>query len=119
MSLTFKSTTSEMVQIIVRDADGSRRVATLERDLNNPRKWAGSIDHPSGQRWPVDTFDPDAVAALDKLAHAFVSREVDFRQSKSRGHRPEPKAYDHNRRVLDDGNDAPIIMGPRDSRYRS
>ena len=34
MSLTFRSTISEMVQIVVRDADGSKRVATLERDPN-------------------------------------------------------------------------------------
>jgi hypothetical protein len=117
MSLSYRSTVAEMVQIIVRDADGSKRVATLERDVGNPRRWTGSVDHPSGQRWPVDTFDPDAVAALDKLAHAFVSREVDFRQSKSRGHRPEPKAFDYNRQLLDGGDDAPITMGPRDSRY--
>ena len=119
MSLTFRSTVAERVQISVVDADGSKRVATLERDPSNPRKWAGSVDHPSGQRWPVDTFDPDSTAALDKLAHAFVSREIDYRQSKGRGHRPEPKAFDYNRRLLD-GDDAPlIIMGPRDSRNRS
>jgi hypothetical protein len=119
MSLTFKSTISERVQIIVRDTDGSKRVATLERDPSNPRKWAGSVDHPSGERWPVDTFDPDAVAALDKLAHALVSREVDYRQSKGRGHRPEPKAFDYNRRLLDGNDDVPITMSQRDSRYRS
>ena len=118
MSLTYRSSISEMVQIVVTDTDGSRRVATLERDPSNPRKWAGSVDHPSGQSWRVDTFDPDATAALDKLAHAFVSREVDFRQSKARGHRPEPKRPDFNQRVLDGGDDAQITMSQRDNRRR-
>ena len=118
MTLTFRSTTSEMVQIIVRDADGSKRVATLERDPNNPRRWAGSVDHPSGQRWSVDTYDPDSTAALDKLAHAFVARECDYRASRSRGHRPEPKQFDYNRQLLDGSDDAPITMSERDNRRR-
>jgi hypothetical protein len=46
----------------VRDSDGSKRVATLERDPYNARKW---------EHWTVDTFDPDAVAALGKLSQAF------------------------------------------------
>ena len=117
MSLTYRSSISEMVQIVVRDADGSKRVATLERDPNNPRKWAGSVDHPSGERWSVDTFDPDATAALDKLAHAFVSREVDYRQSKGRGHRPAPQMRpDINQRLSDTGEVAPIVRTDRDSR---
>jgi hypothetical protein len=118
MSLTFRSSISEMVQIIVRDADGSKRVATLERDPSNARKWSGSVDHPSGQRWSVDTYDPDATAALDKLAHAFVSREVDYRVSKGRGHKPEPKMRDMNRQLLDGGDDAIITTSERDHRPR-
>jgi hypothetical protein len=104
--ISFRSSISEMVQIVVRDSDGSKRVATLERDPSNPRKWAGSIDHPSGQRFPVSTFDPDSAAALGKLSEAFVSREVDYRQSKGRGHRPEPQRRDANRNV--DSMPAPI-----------
>ena len=107
-----------MVQIIIRDSDGSKRVATLERDPGNVRRWSGSVDHPGGQRWSVDTFDPDAVAALDKLAHAFVSREVDYRQSKGRGHRPEPKQFDYSRQLHDGSDDAPITMSERDHRPR-
>ena len=116
MSLTYRSTISEYVQIVVRDSDGSKRVATLERDPGNPRNWSGSIDHPGGASWSVQSFDPDATAALDKLAHAFASREVDFRQSKARGHRPEPKRPDFNQRVPDTGDYAPITMSGRDNR---
>src|SRR5260370_42343698 len=106
-----------MVDVVVRDADGSKRVATLERDPSNPRKWAGSVDHPGGASWSVDALDPDAVAALGKLSEAFVSREVDFKQSKARGHRPEPKRPDFNRPVFDGSDNAPITMGERDSRF--
>jgi hypothetical protein len=109
MSLTFRSSISEMVQIVVRDADGSKRVATLERDPST-HKWAGSVDHPSGEKWSVNTFDPDAVAALGKLSQAFVAREVDFRASKGRGHRPEARPRDLNVRVDEFGQNiaAPI-----------
>jgi len=110
VTLTFKSTTRERVQIVVVDSDGSKRVATLERDLSNPRKWSGSVDHPSGMRWSVDTFGHDSVDALDKLSHALVSRESDYAASKGRGHRPEPKIYDHNRPV---DSVAPIKPIPR------
>ena len=116
MSLTYRSSISEMVQIVVRDADGSRRVATLERDPGNPRRWTGSVDHPSGQKWSVDTFDPDAVAALGKLAHALVSREVDYRQSRSRDHRPDPQIRDANQRLPETGDFAPIVRNDRDNR---
>ncbi|MBR1298548.1 hypothetical protein [Bradyrhizobium sp. AUGA SZCCT0042] len=105
MALVFRSTTSEMVQIVVRDSDGSQRVATLERDPYNPRRWRGSVDHPSGARYSVDTFDPDAIAALGKLSDALVSRESDYAQSKGRGHRREPSMRDANVRVDDIGND--------------
>jgi hypothetical protein len=110
MTLTFRSSTSEMVQIIVRDTDGSRRVATLERDPNNSRKWVGSVDHPSGQKFSVGTFSPDSTDALGKLSQAFVSREVDYRQSKGRGHRPEPGMRDPNVSIRDDGSAPPTIM---------
>jgi hypothetical protein len=110
MALVFRSTTSEMVQIIVRDSDGSRRVATLERDQHNPRRWAGSVDHPSGQRFSVDTFDPDAISALGKLTDAFVSKESDYHQAKGRGHRREPSMRDANIRVDDLGNDINAVV---------
>ena len=116
MSLTFRSSIPERVQIVVTDTDGSRRVATLERDPNNQRKWTGSVDHPGGQRFRVDTFDPDSSTALGKLAEAFVSREIDYRQSKARGHRPEPKRPDFNQRVPDSGDYAPIVRDQRDNR---
>jgi hypothetical protein len=110
MSLVFRSTTSELVQVVIRDADGSKRVGTLERDPHNPRRWSGSVDHPSGQRFSVDTFDPDAISALGKLTDALVSRESDYAQAKGRGHRREPAMRDANIRVDDIGNDvtAPV-----------
>lgn len=110
MSLTFRSTIAEYVQIIVRDSDGSKRVATLERDPNNSRNWVGSVDHPSGTKYAVDASGVDSTDAIGKLAQAFVSREIDYRQSKNRGHRPEPKAFDYNVAVADDGSSPPPIV---------
>jgi hypothetical protein len=110
MALTFRSTIAEYVQIIVRDSDGSKRVATLERDPNNSRKWVGSVDHPSGVKYSVDANGCDSTDALDKLSHAFVSREIDYHQSKNRGHRPEPKPFDYNVSVHDDGSSPPPIV---------
>jgi hypothetical protein len=110
MALTFRSTIAEYVQIIVRDTDGSKRVATLERDPNNSRKWIGSVDHPSGTRYSVDASGVDSTDALDKLSHAFVSREIDYQQSKNRGHRPEPKPFDYNVSIADDGSSPPPIV---------
>jgi hypothetical protein len=91
------------VQIAIRDADGSLRVATIERDRNNPRAWVGSVDHPSGEKWSVRTFEADAVAALGQLAQAFASREVDFKESKGRGHKRVTPHRDANVRVDDRG----------------
>jgi hypothetical protein len=110
MSLVFRSTTSELVQIVIRDADGSRRVGTLERDPHNPRRWSGSIAHPSGERFSVNTFDPDPVSALGKLTDALVSKESDYAQAKGRGHRREPSMRDNNVVVNDFGDDiqAPV-----------
>jgi len=111
VSLTFRSTVSELVQIVVRDADGSTRVARLQRDLTNPRKWSGSVEHPSGTKWAVDTFSHDAVDAIDKLAHAFVSRESDYAAAKGRNHRPAPTLRDPNVRVDDVGNNTAAPVG--------
>ena len=85
--VTYRSTISTYVQIIVRDSDGSKRVATLEQDPDNQRTWHGSIDHPSGQKYSVDAYSPDEVDALGKLAQAFVSKEGAYAASK--GQRPQ------------------------------
>ena len=108
--VTYRSTIAEYVQIIVRDSDGSKRVATLERDLTNGRNWRGSVDHPSGTKYSVDANGIDSTDAIGKLAQAFVSREIDYRQSKNRGHRPEPKPYDRSVSVADDGSSPPPFV---------
>jgi hypothetical protein len=111
--VTYASTTPIYVQIIIRDSDGSKRVATLEQSLGNARKWTGSVDHPSGTRFSVDTYSADEVDALGKLAEAMVSKEKDYSASKGRGHRP-PNRYDRdiNVRVDEFGNNiaAPITQ---------
>ena len=111
MTLTFRSTTTELVQITVRDADGSLRLARLQRDLSNPRKWSGSVEHPSGTRWSVDTFSHDPVDAIDKLAHAFVSRESDYAASKGRNHRPAPTLRDTSVKVDETGGNVAAPIG--------
>jgi len=103
--VTYRSTISAYVQIIVGDRDGSKRVATIEQDPNNTRKWTGSVDHPSGQKYSVDTYSPDEVDALGKLAQAFVSKEHEYAASKGRGHRfPNRHDRDLNVRIDEGGN---------------
>ena len=113
--VTYRSTISAYVQIIIRDRDGSKRVATLEQDPHNARKWTGSVDHPSGTKYSVDTYSPDEVDALGKLATAMVSKESEYNASKGRGHRPEPAMRDLNQRVDEYGNNlaAPITSQRR------
>ena len=111
--VTYRSTISAYVQIIIRDRDGSKRVATLEQDPTNQRTWHGSVDHPSGQKYSVDAYSPDEVDALGKLAQAFVSKEGAYAASKGRGHR-FPNRYDRDVNVSVDefGNNiaAPITQ---------
>jgi hypothetical protein len=71
------------------------------------------VDHPSGTKYAVDASGIDSTDAIGKLAQAFVSREIDYRHSKNRGHRPEPKPFNYNVSVHDDGTlPAPIIPNP-------
>lgn len=108
MVITYKSTGTERIQISILDSDGSKRVGTLERDPNNNRIWKGSVDHPSGETFPLEFHDPnpDPSIALGGLAQAVTSRENDYRQSKSRGHRPAPQPVDRNLRLHEE---SPII----------
>jgi hypothetical protein len=112
--VTYASTTPIYVQIVIRDSDGSKRVATLAQDTNNKRKWTGSVDHPSGTKYSVDTYSADEVDALGKLAEAMVSKESDYNASKGRGHRP-PNRYDRdvNVRVDEFGNSLAAPITPR------
>ena len=112
--VTYRSTVQTYVQIIVRDQDGSKRVATLEQDPYNKRKWTGSVDHPSGMKYSVDTYSPDEIDALGKLAQAFVSKEHEYAASKGRGHRvPDRHARDVNVPVDDFGEYRNAQIKPR------
>ena len=111
--VTYRSTISSYVQIVIRDRDGSKRVATLEQDPHNARKWTGSVDHPSGTKYSVDTYSADEVDALGKLAQAFVSKEGEYNASKGRGHRPEPAMRDLNQRVDEFGTNIGADVIPR------
>jgi hypothetical protein len=113
MALTYKSTIQEYVQIIIRDSDGSTRVATLERNLDNPRNWNGSIEHPSGEKWTADSFSPDSAAAIGDLAQMFVSRESDYRQAKARNHHRTPERAPLTRAVVVSENMVPTYSIPR------
>jgi hypothetical protein len=109
MAITFRSSIQEMVQIKIRDADGSTRVAVLQRDPNNSRKWSGAVEHPSGERWAINTFDPDEFSALGNLSQALVSRQSDYREAKIRGHRRALPTIDRNVPVDDAGSETFII----------
>jgi hypothetical protein len=115
MSLTFRSTISQVFKIIGEDTDGSRRVATATRIPGTQERWELQLTHPSGRNWSASFNGPNVLDALGALVN---DKNVEYVQERSRGHKPEPKMRDMNRQLLDGGDDAPITMSERDSRPR-
>jgi hypothetical protein len=61
------------------------------------------LQHPSGRNWEA-TYHDEAI--LDALGELITSKDIEFKQDKGRGDRPQPQPYDHNRQV---DSVAPII----------
>jgi hypothetical protein len=107
MVLTFRSTISETFKLIGQDSDGSRRVAVATRIPGAQARWDLKLEHPSGRSWKGDFSGPNV---LDALAELLNSKDIEYRQERNRGHRPEPsQSFDYNRRLPDDGNIAPLV----------
>jgi hypothetical protein len=109
MTLTFRSTISETFIIIGEDSEGSRRVATATKNPSDQRRWDMLLEHPSGRNWSGTFHGPNVLDALGELLN---SKDIEYRQERNRGHRPEPKPFDYNRRLPDDGIIAPIVGNP-------
>ena len=110
MVLTFASTIAEVFKIIGEDSDGSRRVAVATRLPGTYARWDLELTHPSGRSWKGDFTGTNI---LDALGEMLNSKEIEYRQARNRGHRPEPKVFDHNR---DPGGVAPITGIPTNRR---
>jgi hypothetical protein len=109
MALTFRSTISETFKIIGQDSDGSRRVAVATRVPGQQARWDLQLQHPSGRAWKGDFHGPNV---LDALGELLTSKDIEYKQERNRGHRPEPKIYDANRQLPEVGDFAPIIPIP-------
>lgn len=114
MALTFRSSTPEVFKIIGEDSDGSRRVAVATRVPGSQERWELQLTHPSGRNWSAVFNGPNVLDALGALVN---DKNVEYRQERARGHKPEPPMYDHNRRLPDVGDHTPIFMNQRDTRY--
>jgi hypothetical protein len=106
MVLTYRSTIAEKFKIIGEDSDGSRRVAVATKLPGQYARWGLELQHPSGRTWRGDYTGTHILDALGELLN---SKEGEYKQSKNRGHRPEPKVFDHHR---DPGGVAPITGIP-------
>src|SRR3954447_8878171 len=108
MTLTFKSSLPQEFVICGRDDDGRTRMATASRESGD-FNWKMRLEHPSGRNWEA-TYHGEAI--VDALGELLASKEVEFKQAKGRGDRPQGQLHDHNRRV-DDIAVAPIIPSRR------
>lgn len=101
MVLTFRSSIPETFKVVGIDTDGRERAAVATR-LPGGQRWELRLQHPSGRHWEGTFHGPNVLDALGELLN---SKEVEYKQSKARGHKPEPNVYDGNRQV---GTVAPI-----------
>lgn len=104
MVLVFRSSLPEEFVVCGRDPDGRSRMATATRQ-SGAFNWELKLEHPSGRNWS-GTYHGEAI--LDALSELLTSKEIEFRQARARGDRPEGQLYDHNRQV-DDIAVSPII----------
>src|SRR5207244_1312335 len=98
----------EEFAVFGRDPDGRTRMATASRQRGD-FAWKMKLEHPSGRNWDA-TYHGENV--LDALGELLTSKEIEFRQAKGRGDRPQTQLHDHNRRV-DDIAVAPIVPSRR------
>src|ERR1700730_3358726 len=106
MALTFKSSTPESFSIIGREPNGATRVAVATRVDGSGNRWNLSLQHPSGRSWRGDFHGQNVIDALGELLN---SKDVEYRQERSRGYRPEPATRDNSVSVNIDGTSPPPI----------
>jgi hypothetical protein len=113
MVLTFRSSTPETFKIIGEDTDGSRRVAVATRIPGSQARWDLQLQHPSGRAWNGVFNGPNVLDALGQLLN---DKDVEYKQERARGHKPEPQMRDVNHQLPDTGEFAPIVRNDRDNR---
>jgi hypothetical protein len=110
MALTFRSSTPETFHIIGREPNGAQRVATATRVDGSGNRWNLQLQHPSGRSWKGDFHGANVIDALGELLN---SKDVEYKQERSRGYRPEAPTRDNSVSVNIDGTSPPpIIQNP-------
>jgi hypothetical protein len=113
VTLTYRSSTPERFAIVGTDTDGSRRVATATRVPGSQARWDLQLEHPSGRAWRGVFNGPNVLDALGQLLN---DKDVEYKQERTRGHKPEPQMRDLNQSLPDTGEFAPIVRYDRDNR---
>jgi hypothetical protein len=111
--LSYRSSTPEVFKIIGQDSDGSRRVAVATKIPGSQERWDLQLQHPSGRTWNGVFNGPNVLDALGQLVN---DKDVEYKQERARGHRPEPEVRDMNRALPDVGDFAEIVRDNRDKR---
>lgn len=109
MALTFRSSTPEVFQIIGRDVDGSKRVATATK-TDGHNRWSLRLEHPSGRHWDGQFYGANVLDALGELLN---DKDSEYRQERARGHKPEPEMRDKSRALPEFGNEPEIVRTDR------